>query len=309
MKLGITYNATSLHQLETYGRAFPGTSVSVRFNVGIGSGHTRSVSVAGPTSSFGVWHEQSGEVQRLLTRHDLTLTTVHSHIGCGNEPEIYTRAAQKTLELVGQFPTVTRLNLGGGFKVARMPHEQATDLQELGAAVSRLLTGFHDRTGRKLHLEIEPGTMLTASAGTLLTRVQDIASTGSRGYTFLKLDTGMNDILRPALHASQHPIVILADSIGEQADYVVVGHNCESTDLLTPSPSDSEVPLPRRLPKAAIGDLVAIEGVGAYCSALRAIGYNSFSSPNEVLVTASGEPKLINRSLDIADYTASEIYA
>src|SRR6185503_12035177 len=85
---GLHFNATSLHQIETYGRLFPGAEVSVRFNVGIGSGHTKSVSVSGPTSSFGIWHELTGDVQRLIQRYNLRLTTVHSHIGCGSDPEV-----------------------------------------------------------------------------------------------------------------------------------------------------------------------------------------------------------------------------
>lgn len=304
---GVRFNATSLHQLESFGRLFPGAGLAVRFNVGIGSGHTRSVSVSGPTSSFGIWHEQTGDVQRLLERYDLQLITIHSHIGCGSDPDIWKQAARKTLSLVEVFPTVTRLNLGGGFKVARLATEQSTDLQAVGQDISQMLKTFAHQTGRSLHLEIEPGTMLVANSGTLLATVHDIVSTGPSGYTFLKLDTGMNDIIRPALHRSQHPIVIL-NHAEKLKEYVVVGHNCESTDLLTPSSSDAEVPSPRVLPETTIGDVAAIEGVGAYCSAMSLVGYNSFARPNEVLVTTSGNIRLINRSQNFEDFTASEVY-
>jgi diaminopimelate decarboxylase len=57
-----------------------------------------------------------------------------------------------------------------------------------------LIAEFVTRTGRGLEFEIEPGTFLTANCGVLVTTVQDITSTGERGYTFLKIDSGMTEV-------------------------------------------------------------------------------------------------------------------
>src|SRR6266849_6784736 len=54
---GVLYNACSLHQLERYGRAFPGRDVTIRVNPGLGSGSSNRVNTGGPASSFGIWHE------------------------------------------------------------------------------------------------------------------------------------------------------------------------------------------------------------------------------------------------------------
>jgi diaminopimelate decarboxylase len=304
---GVRFNATSLHQLDTYGQLFPGTNVAIRVNIGFGSGHSRSVSVAGETSSFGIWHRHIDEIQALLRKHRLNVKTIHSHIGCGTDPAIWHRAAQATLRLIEHFPEATNLNLGGGFKVARLANETATDLGELSRNVSDILIDFESKTHRKLHLEIEPGTFLVANAGALISRVQDIANTGDQGLTFLKLDTGMNDLMRPALYGSQHPLILIGSHSPNYVPYVVVGHNCESTDLLTPDPNDSEVPLPRLLPEAQIGNLMVIEGVGAYCAAMSVTGYNSFPSPNEIMLETSGQTRLVNRSQGVAEFTASEL--
>ena len=110
---GVLYNATSLHQLESYGQLFPGGSVSVRINSGLGSGHTRSVSVAGTTSSFGIWHEELPAVHELASRYQLKISTIHSHIGCGADPAIWEQAAKLTLNILEKFPDATTLNLGG----------------------------------------------------------------------------------------------------------------------------------------------------------------------------------------------------
>jgi diaminopimelate decarboxylase len=58
---------------------------------------------------------------------------------------------------------------------------------------------FAEETGRQIKLEIEPGTFLVANAGAMVSTVQDIVSTGAEGHTFLKLDSGMTEVLRPSL--------------------------------------------------------------------------------------------------------------
>ncbi|MDQ2973173.1 MAG: diaminopimelate decarboxylase [bacterium] len=279
---GVQFNATSLRQLRVYAEAFPGTEVSVRINPGIGSGHSNRTNVGGQTSSFGVWHEYIPEVLSICEQSGLTVKRVHTHIGSGSDPEVWQEAIKISLELTKSFVHATVLNLGGGFKVARMPEEKGADMLAIGGVLKRQLENFYDETGRKLHLELEPGTFLVANAGTLLARVEDIVDTGTNGYNFIKINSGMHDILRPSLYGAQHPIEVLNDLL-EMVEYVVVGHNCESGDLLTPAPGDPESLLPRLLNKAEIGDIVAIGGTGAYCASMSAHGYNGFPSAKEVM--------------------------
>jgi hypothetical protein len=61
--LGIEFNACSLSQLKRFGQLFPGASCGLRFNPGVGSGGTEKTNVGGPSSSFGIWHEQIAEVK------------------------------------------------------------------------------------------------------------------------------------------------------------------------------------------------------------------------------------------------------
>ena len=113
------------------------------------------------------------------------------------------------LDIVRNLPDVTIVSLGGGFKVARMPDEMEADMREIGHHVQSLFEQFFTETGRKLHLEIEPGTFLVANAGNLLTTIQDIVDTGNDGYTFLKVDAGMTELLRPSIYGAQHPIIVV----------------------------------------------------------------------------------------------------
>ncbi len=293
---GVRFVATSLRQLDTWGQSLPGTGLAVRFNPGVGSGGTNRTNVGGPHASFGIWHEQAGEVCRLAEQHQLKIDRIHTHIGSGSDPDVWQHVAEMSLALVEPMESVTQLDLGGGYKVARMSTENSADLRVVGRAVGDAVQAFADRTGRKLHLEIEPGTFLLANAGALLATVQDVVSTGEEGHEFLRTDAGLTDILRPAMYGAQHPIVIVSLSpTAEQQRYVVVGHCCESGDIMTPAPGDPESISERLLTKAVAGDLVVIEGAGAYCASMAAANYNSFPILPEVLLKQDGSLQLIRR--------------
>lgn len=303
---GLTVNACSLSQLEAYGKAFPGQPVGLRFNPGLGSGGTNRTNVGGPASSFGIWYEHLDSVRELLDTYSLKPFRIHTHIGSGSDPEVWKRVAGLTIGLAQHFSSVTHLNLGGGYKVARMDNETPTDLQRVGEPVAALLREFAESTGRKLHLEIEPGTFLVANACSLLARIQDTASTGTGGYRFIKLDAGMTEILRPSLYGAQHPILIVGKSTVTTEPTIVVGHCCESGDILTPAQGDSEALLPRDLPPSQIGDFVQIGGAGAYCSSMSAKNYNSFPEAPEVMLQPDGSIKVIRRKQTLEQIIANE---
>ena len=307
---GVRFNATSLRQLEVYGQLFPGSEISVRINPGLGSGHNNRTNTGGPSSSFGIWHEKLDEVQALARSFQLRLTRMHTHIGSGSDPQVWHRCAGMSLEIAARLPEVVRLSLGGGFKVARMPGEPSADLQVIGRAIRNDFEAFADRHGRKLHLEIEPGTYLVANAGWILADVIDVVDTGGGGYAFVKIDSGMTELLRPNLYGAQHPIAVVpadGDESRGEGDYLVAGHCCESGDLLTPEPGQPEGLLPRRLCRPQIGDSVVIGGAGAYCSGLAGKNYNSFPEAPEVLVGRDGRPRLIRRRQSLAQVVANEV--
>lgn len=307
---GVAVNACSLEQIERFGRAFPGGTIGLRVNPGLGSGGTTKTNVGGPASSFGIWFELLEQAGEIIERHDLKVERIHSHIGSGSDPAVWVRAASLTLDQARRFPTVTVLNLGGGFKVGRMPGEVDTDLQEVGRPVKALLENFARETGRKLRFEIEPGTYLTANAGALLTTIQDMTTTGDEGYAFIKLDTGMTELTRPSLYGSQHPMIVLpvgGDEDRGTASYVAVGHCCESGDMLTPRDGDASVLEARAMLRAQIGDLLVIEGTGAYCAAMSTKNYNSFPEAPEVLLRESGEPVIIRRRQTLEQVMANEV--
>lgn len=308
--LGVKINACSLSQLQRFGEACPGAEVGLRFNPGLGSGGTGKTNVGGPSSSFGIWHELLPETQRIAEEHGLKVVRIHTHIGSGSDPAVWQKVSGMSLDLVRQFPEVATLNLGGGYKVGRMAGEASTDLDVVGAPVADAFKAFAEETGRELHLEIEPGTFLLANAGALVSTVQDVVTTGSTGHDFIKLDAGMTEVLRPSLYGAQHPLVLVkAGGSAAEGDesYVVVGHCCESGDLMTPAPDEPETITERALGKAECGDLIVIEGSGAYCAGMSTKNYNTFPEAAEVMVAADGSLHIIRKRQDFEQIWSNEV--
>mmetsp|Transcript_1596 Transcript_1596/g.2272 ORF Transcript_1596/g.2272 Transcript_1596/m.2272 type:complete len:492 (+) Transcript_1596:160-1635(+) len=324
---GVLLNACSVSQLERFAQHYqdkPGTKLGIRVNPGVGSGgfskSTTSFSktnVGGPSSSFGIWHEllnEGGPVQEIVDKYGLTVERIHTHIGSGSDPVIWQQVAKQSLSFCKMFKSVHSLNLGGGYKVGRVEGEISTDLQEIGAPVTEAFREFAQEEGRELKLEIEPGTYLVAMAGAIVSTVQDkVETTGEDGHIFLKLDAGMTDVLRPSLYGAVHPITVLpasgnsADIGSETEDVVVVGHCCESGDLMTPKPGEPEALGERMLRKATIGDILVMDGSGAYCAGMSAKHYNSFPEAPEVLVDREGKPHLIRKRQPLNEIFKNEI--
>lgn len=341
---GVHFNACSLHQLETFGQLWmdhivqsgtdaespaPGSQCGIRFNPGVGSGGTGKTNVGGPCASFGIWHEHIPRVQELVRKYNIKVCRIHTHIGSGSDPNVWSNATHLSLALVEQFPDAHTLNLGGGYKVARMQGEKATDLNVIGAPVKQLIEDFFTTSGRKLDLEIEPGTYLVANAGCLLCKVADIVDTfgpdmsAETGHMFIKLDAGMTEVLRPSMYGAQHPILLLTDkdqnSIHTSSDdasentsvhnYVVVGHCCESGDLFSCIPNESEVLREVSFnAEVKIGSYISMEGCGAYCSSMNTKNYNSYPEAAEVLVCADGSVKCIRKLQTLEQIVQNEIY-
>ncbi|MCD6233764.1 MAG: diaminopimelate decarboxylase [Candidatus Marinimicrobia bacterium] len=309
IKKGILFNASSCRQLERYGREFPGSAVSVRINPGIGSGHNNRTNVGGASSSFGIWHEWIPEVRAIAEKYGLKITKLHTHIGSGSDPKTWQRVVDMSLQVVREFPDVKTLNLGGGYKVARTPGEKTTDLQVIGQSVKEAFEIFYKNTGRKLDLEIEPGAYFVAASGILLAEVMDKISTGKEGYTFLKLDTGMNDLTRTTLYGSLHPMKIYPAGKArreKKEKVVIVGHCCESGDIFTPVPGDPEGIQPLEFPEVHVGDLLAFGVAGAYCASMSLTNYNSFPQVPEVLITCDEKIKLLRKRQSVQDMIAQE---
>ncbi len=304
---GMEFNACSLHQLKVFAAAFPGADVGLRINPGFGKGHSRRTTVGGPFAPFGIWHEELGVAREMAASASLRIRRLHMHVGSGSDAITTHRASKFAMELLLRFPEADVLNMGGGFSVDRMTGEQDNGIRQAVRRYIADLSAFRRSTGRHVRLEIEPGTYLVANAGILLTTVKDIKRAGRR--RFIVIDSGMTELLRPMLYAARHPVWIQQSDAAREgaADYAVVGHCCESGDIITTGRRSGSVSAARRLPKTAIGDLLLVGGAGAYGATMSAAGYCSFLRAAEVMVGLDGNPELIRRRETLEQLMQNEI--
>ncbi|MEA3500950.1 MAG: diaminopimelate decarboxylase [Candidatus Marinimicrobia bacterium] len=310
VKKGIIFNATSLFQLESYGKLFPDTNISIRINPGMGSGHVKRVNVGGPSSSFGIWKDDIPQAKIIAKKYNLKINKLHTHIGSGTDPDIWKKVAKLSLNTVKLFPNVHTLNLGGGFKVAHSDHEKTTDIQNTGNIIKDIFMDFYKETGRKIKLEIEPGNYLVTKSGILITKIIDKNYTGKDGYNFIKINSGITEITRPAMYGSFHSMYIIKNNennINEEEETIVVGHCCESSDILTPEINDPEELQPVKLKRAEIGDYLIVENIGAYCSSMSFSNYNSFPQAGELLLKSDENLKVIRKKQTMEQIIQNEV--
>jgi len=157
------------------------------------------------------------------------------------------------------------LDLGGGLGIHY--HDETPPLpDEYAKAIIQGLEGLD------VTLILEPGRVIVGNAGILLTEVQYIKETDTK--KFVIVDSGMNDLIRPALYGSYQAIQPVVDNQAQKIVVDVVGPICESGDFFA---KDREIPRPQR------GDLLAVMSAGAYGFTM-ASNYNSHPKSPEVLV-------------------------
>ena len=162
---------------------------------------------------------------------------------------------------------IRRLDMGGGLGVPYGDGPEPPSPSQYGEALVRALKGAD------VQVLVEPGRLLVANAGVLLTRVL-LRKEGQRSRRFVVVDAGMNDLLRPALYEAHHSIEPVARPRRGTEVVDVVGPVCESADVLAKR---------RRLPPLQAGDLLVLRTAGAYGMAM-ASQYNARPRPAEVLV-------------------------
>jgi diaminopimelate decarboxylase len=319
MGLGMTYNVCSRRQLELiadFART-SGCQLAIRVSTGVGTGESATRNTGDKYSSFGVAMAHLESLTSYAKEKGVVFGHVHCHIGSGGDPELWRANIDRILDVAERyFPDATTVNLGGGFKEARMPDEKPADIFDLGRTAKAAFEGLAERTGRKLRMAVEPGTYIVANAGHIVASVIDTKSSGPDGFDFLVLDAGMETSTRPLLYGSRHPFYVVSaegellssefePSVAKRKPQVLVGRCCESGDSQTIDDHGKPVPRPMAEPKP--GAFVVIGGAGAYCSSMSLVGYNSYRQAPEVLVREDGSLKIIRHRQSLEQLTQNEL--
>jgi diaminopimelate decarboxylase len=289
------FNVESEPELERLdalaGEARVRAPVSLRINPDVDAKTHPYISTGLAANKFGIPHGRAREVyRRAAGLRNIEIAGIGCHIGSQIlETSPLDEALARVLELVGALRAdgirLHHLDLGGGFGI-RYRDEQPMDI---GAYCRRLAERLKDSG---LRVMLEPGRAIVGPAGVLLTRVEYLKL--DKAKRFAVVDASMSELIRPALYASWHDIVPVAERPAPAQAFDVVGPVCESSDVLG---TDRALAL-------EAGDLLAILSAGAYGMSM-ASNYNSRPRPAEVLVDG-GRAREIRAREDVAALFALE---
>lgn len=247
--------------------------IALRVNPDVAAGGYDGISTGKAGDKFGIaWGEAHAASDLAKNLSHVTLVGLDVHIGSQiTDIAPMKEAFERVMMLMGALNdaghNITQLDFGGGLGI---PYgDETTDIPAPSAyaeMIGQVAAGF------KGQIILEPGRVIMGNAGVLLTEIVYVKPAVDR--TFLILDTGMNDLMRPALYGAKHEFMPLNESGGVQAKFDIVGPVCESTDVFGRGVS---------LPTPIAGDRVAIMSAGAYGSVLSS-QYNARPLVPEVLV-------------------------
>ena len=267
--------------------------ISLRVNPDVDAHTHPYISTGLKENKFGVSVDEAREVYKLAaTLPHVKITGMDCHIGSQlTELQPFLDATDRLIRLIEQLKedgiTLKHLDLGGGLGVT-YTDETPPHPSDYAAALLNKLKDYED-----LEIILEPGRAIAANAGILVAKVQYLKSNESRNFAIT--DTGMNDMIRPALYEAYMNIIEIDRTLGrEKAIYDVVGPVCETSDFLGK----------QREFAIAEGDYIAQRSAGAYGASMSS-NYNSRPRTAEVLVDGN-KAHLIRRRENLSELWALE---
>ena len=270
--------------------------ISLRVNPDVDAHTHPYISTGLKENKFGVSVDEAREVYKLAaTLPHVRITGMDCHIGSQlTELQPFLDATDRLIRLIEQLQedgiTLKHLDLGGGLGVT-YTDETPPHPSDYAAALLNKLKGYEN-----LEIILEPGRAIAANAGILVAKVQYLKSNESRNFAIT--DTGMNDMIRPALYEAYMNIIEIDRTLErEKAIYDVVGPVCETSDFLGK----------QRELAIAEGDYIAQRSAGAYGASMSS-NYNSRPRTAEVLVDGD-KAHLIRRRENLSELWVLESIA
>jgi diaminopimelate decarboxylase len=225
-------------------------------------------------------------LDRMAASDRCELLGLHVHIGSQLlDLDGFGRAAE-AIAALGRFPVY---DLGGGLGIAYTPDEQAPSIADYAQAT---VDALHTHLDPEARLIVEPGRSVV---GRSMVTLYEVVTVKRGARTHVAVDGGMGDNLEPMLYGQRFaPAIVDSDRAPESCE--LVGHHCESGDVLVPG---------TELAGPEVGDLVVIPCTGAYCYSLQN-NYNGARRP-PVVVCRDGEARLAVRRETMDDLLARDV--
>ncbi len=284
MRLAITagidaFNAESVEEIhvlnQVAGTLGKNVRVSLRVNPDVDAGTHPYISTGLKTNKFGISMEEARDLGRQASAWpNVSIVGVDFHIGSQLiKTSPFADAIARLVSLVGDLAKdgvkITHVDIGGGLGIDYGKGEEIASPAEYGAVVRDALAPL---LAMGMTVYTEPGRVIVGTCGALVTRVMYRKRNDVKHFTLV--DGAMNDLMRPALYGSYHPMkpVVRPDRPLIKTD--VVGPICETGDFFARD---------RELPEMEQQELLWIGAAGAYGSTMSS-NYNTRPRVPEVLV-------------------------
>jgi len=249
--------------------------VSLRVNPDVDAGTHPYISTGLKTNKFGITMEESRQLAKAASKlAGIEIIGVDFHIGSQlTKTSPFADAIARLIALLDDLRKdgiqLTHIDIGGGLGIDYGKGDTVVSPAEYGAAVRDALAPL---AALGITLVTEPGRVIVGAAGALVTQVMYRKKNEAKHFTIV--DGAMNDLMRPALYGSFHPMKPVKNPNRPEITTDVVGPICETSDFLARD---------RALPEMEPGELLWVGAAGAYGAAM-ASNYNTRPRVPEVLV-------------------------
>src|ERR671915_681236 len=262
-------------------------AVLLRVNPSVPGRTHAAMDTGSPEAKFGVaLGDAPALLERIADTPGLELKGLHVHIGSQLLDLDGFGHAAAAMAALGRFGTY---DLGGGLGIAYTPDERAPSIADYAEAT---VAALHSHLDPAAHLIVEPGRSVV---GRSIVTLYSVVTVKRGALTHVAVDGGMGDNLEPMLYRQRFaPAIVDAERAPETCE--LVGHHCESGDVLAPG-------APLATPQ--VGDLLLMPVTGAYCYSL-ANNYNGARRP-PVVLCRDGDARLAVRRETIEDLLARDL--
>ena len=289
--------------------------VLVRVTVGVEAHTHEFISTAHEDQKFGLslanGHAMAA-IRRVFETDHLRLVGLHSHIGSQIfDVAGFELAAHRVIGLlhdvveefgIAKTAQISTIDLGGGFGISYLPHDDPPPVEELAAKLSVIVRNESARAGLpEPRLMVEPGRAI-AGPGTItlyeVGTVKDVAIASNVQRRYVSVDGGMSDNIRTALYGAEYDVRLVSRSSDAPPTLArIVGKHCESGDIVVRDTWVNDDVRP--------GDMLAVAATGAYCYSMSS-RYNLIGRP-AVVAVRDGQSRLVLRRETIDDLLSLEV--
>ena len=268
--------------------------ISFRLNPGKGHGQFKGIMTGGKDSKFGIPKEKITNAYVIAKKKGIKRFGLQCHAGSSTlDIKTFSEVTKLVLDSAKEIEKcidqrLEKISIGSGFGIPYKDNDKPLDLDLLFQKIQKI---FYDYYGQNSSdwpiLCIEPGRILVADTGFILTKVTGVKSSYKN---FIGLDAGMETLMRPALYGAFHRVQKIGKESNSTSVYDITGRICENTDRISENYT---------LPKTEEGDLCAIMDTGAYGYSM-SHNFNTRPRPSEILIN-NKNIKLIRKRESIED--------